>query len=181
MVGRSSAPGVWQARGPPRAPPHRRGAPAWATFSAFAASLFEDEVEAGDIRSASGRVKWAQTLEHHLLPAFGSLLLDQIRHADIAKWRVRMAEKIHDGTYSPHTVNTWLQVLRVILKAAVVNLGCWRGRGKAPAYASRLIWWLAHGARGPRRCTTSSRPTNRRRRYVHGVGRSLPRDEASPA
>ena len=92
------------------------------TFSAFAASLFEDKVKAGDIRSASGRVKWAQTLEHHLLPAFGSLLLDQIRHADIAKWRVRMAEKIHDGTYSPHTVNTWLQVLRVILKAAVVNL-----------------------------------------------------------
>jgi hypothetical protein len=119
---------------------------------------------------------------HHLLPAFGSLLLDQIRHADIAKWRVRMAEKIHDGTYSPHTVNTWLQVLRVILKAAVVNLGCWRGRGKAPAYASRLIWWLAHGARGPRRCTTSSRPTNRRRRYVHGVvGDRFHRDEASPA
>jgi integrase len=91
------------------------------TFSAFAASLFEDKVKAGDIRSASGRVKWAQTLEHHLLPAFGPYLLDQLRHADIAQWRVQMAEKIHDGTYSPHTANTWLQVMRVILKAAVMQ------------------------------------------------------------
>jgi hypothetical protein len=92
------------------------------TFSAFAASLFEDKVKAGDIRSASGRVKWAQTLEHHLLPAFGPYLLDQLRHADIAQWRVQMAEKIQDGTYSPHTVNTWLNVMRVILKAAIMQL-----------------------------------------------------------
>jgi integrase len=92
------------------------------TFSAFAASLFEDKVKAGDIRSASGRVKWAQTLEHHLLPAFGPTLMDTIRHADVARWRVRMAEKIQDGTYSPHTVNTWLNVMRVILKAAVMQL-----------------------------------------------------------
>ena len=91
------------------------------TFSAFAASLFEDKVKAGDIRSASGRVKWAQTLEHHLLPAFGPMLVDTIRHADAARWRVRMAERIQDATYSPHTVNTWLNVMRVILKAAVVQ------------------------------------------------------------
>jgi integrase len=91
------------------------------TFSAFAASLFEDKVKAGDIRSAAGRVKWAQVLEHHLIPAFGTLLLDQIRHADIVRWRVRMAEKINDQTYSPHTVNSWLNVLRVILKAAAVQ------------------------------------------------------------
>jgi site-specific recombinase XerC len=91
------------------------------TFSKFAASLFEDKVKAGDIKSASGRVKWAQTLEHHLLPAFGPLRLDQIRHADAIQWRVRMAETINDGTYSPHTTNTWLNVMRVILKAAVVQ------------------------------------------------------------
>ena len=92
------------------------------TFSAFAASLFEDKVKAGDIKSASGRVKWAMVLEHHLLPAFGPIVLDQLRHADVAAWRVKMAEKIHAGTYSPHTANTWLNVMRVILKAAVMRL-----------------------------------------------------------
>ena len=91
------------------------------TFSAFAASLFEDKVKAGDIKSAAGRVKWQQCLEHHLLPAFGPLLLDQIRHADAAKWRVRVAETINNGTYSPHTANTWLNVMRVIVKAAVAQ------------------------------------------------------------
>ena len=91
------------------------------TFSAFAAQLFEDKVKAGDIKSASGRKKWAQCLEHHLLPAFGPMLLDQIRHADAARWRVRVAETINAGTYSPHTANGWLDVLRVILKAAVMQ------------------------------------------------------------
>ena len=43
------------------------------------------------------------------------------------RWRVRMAERIQDGTYSPHTVNTWLNVMRVILKAAVMqSLSCAR-------------------------------------------------------
>ena len=92
------------------------------TFSAFAASLFEDKVKAGDIKSASGRVKWAQCLEHHLLPAFGPLILGALRHADVAAWRVRMAEKINAGTYSPHTINGHLNVMRVILKAAVMQL-----------------------------------------------------------
>jgi len=91
------------------------------TFSAFAAQLFDTKVKGGDIRSASGRVKWAQTLEHHLLPAFGPMLLDRIRHVDVAAWRVKMAEKINDGTYSPFTVNGWLNILRVIAKAAVVH------------------------------------------------------------
>ncbi|MGA7122036.1 MAG: hypothetical protein WBY94_18155 [Polyangiaceae bacterium] len=92
------------------------------TFSAFAASLFEDKVKAGDIKSASGRVKWQQCLVHHLIPAFGPIVLDQLRHADVAQWRVRMAEKINAGTYSPHTINGHLNVLRVILKAAVMQL-----------------------------------------------------------
>jgi hypothetical protein len=82
----------------------------------------EDKVKAGDIKSAAGRVKWAQTpLEHHLIPAFGNLLLHHIRHADIAKWRVQVAETIAVGAYSPHTANGWLDVLRVILKAAVMQ------------------------------------------------------------
>jgi integrase len=91
------------------------------TFSGFAVSLFEDKVKAGDIKSASGRLKWAHVLEHHLIPAFGTLMVDQIRHMDVAAWRVRVAETIQAGKYSPHTANTWVEVLRVILKAAVVR------------------------------------------------------------
>jgi hypothetical protein len=67
-------------------------------------------------------VKWQQCLEHHLIPAFGPILVDQLRHADVAQWRVRMAEKINAGTYSPHTINGHLNVLRVILKAPVMQL-----------------------------------------------------------
>ncbi len=77
-------------------------------------------MKAGDIKSASGRVKWAQCLEHHLIPAFGTLPVDQIRHADVATWRVQVAETINAGKYSPHTANTWLDVLRVVIRAAVV-------------------------------------------------------------
>ncbi|HEY4014286.1 MAG TPA: hypothetical protein VGM06_13175 [Polyangiaceae bacterium] len=91
------------------------------TFSAFAAQLFEDKVKAGDIRSASGRVKWAQTLEHHLIPAFGAMPVDRIRHADIVRWRVQVAETISAGKYSPFTANGWIDMLRVILKAAVMQ------------------------------------------------------------
>jgi hypothetical protein len=63
----------------------------------------------------------ALCLEHHLIPAFGPMLLDQIRHADLARWRVTVAETINAGTYSPHTANGWLDLLRVIVKAAVVQ------------------------------------------------------------
>lgn len=89
------------------------------SFGEFATSLFEAKVKAGDLRSAAGRVKWAQALEHHLLPAFGQLRVDQIRHADVAQWRLRIGEKVTAGTYSPHTANTWLAVMRVVMQAAV--------------------------------------------------------------
>jgi hypothetical protein len=92
------------------------------TFSAFAASLFDAKVKTGEIKAASGRIKWAQCLTNHLCPAFGSFQMDKLRHADIHAWRVRMGEKINAGDYSPHTGNSWLDVLRVILRAAVVQL-----------------------------------------------------------
>jgi hypothetical protein len=140
------------------------------TFSAFAASLFEDKVKAGDIRSASGRVKWAQTLEHHLLPAFGPYLLDQLRHADIAQWRVQMAGKIHDGTYSPHTANKWLQVMRLILKAAVMQfelprnpVDCIKNSTRASTATRRRSPTASPWKRCPascRRCGSSARSTS---------------------
>jgi len=60
-------------------------------------------VQTGEIKAASGRIKWQQCLENHLVPAFGSFPMDKIRHADVHAWRVRMAEKINAGEYSPHT------------------------------------------------------------------------------
>ena len=82
-------------------------------FEEFAASLFEEKVKTGEIRSAAGRGKWATILECHLIPFFGELFLDRIRHEDIRKFRLLLAESINGETISPNSANTWLNVLRV--------------------------------------------------------------------
>lgn len=96
--------------------------PSTMRFAEFAASLFEEKVATGEIRSAAGRDKWATILENHLIPAFGELLLDQVRHDDVKKYRLDLAERIQHKAISPSSANTWLNVLRVILKRAVIDL-----------------------------------------------------------
>jgi hypothetical protein len=82
-------------------------------FSVFAVSLFDEKLKTGEIKSAAGREKWGMVLEHHLIPAFGEVRVDQIRHADGAS--------ISAGMYSPNTANTWIDVLKVIMKRAVAE------------------------------------------------------------
>jgi len=91
-------------------------------FAEFAASLFEEKVTTGEIRSAAGRDKWATILERHLIPTFGDLLLDQLRHDDGRKYHRDLAERIARDELSPATANTRLNVLRVIVKRAVIDL-----------------------------------------------------------
>lgn len=93
-------------------------APARTRFAAYAASLLERKVQAGDIKSAKGREKWGYILEHHLIPAFGDVFMDRLTHGDIQAWRAQVGARIKAGKYSPHTANDWLAVLRVILTAA---------------------------------------------------------------
>lgn len=106
-------------------------------FASYAGSLLAAKAAAGDIRSAKGLQKWKDILTHHLIPAFGSIPMHDLRPSDVAEWRralaarVRARERVADATgamrrnrehLSPRTVNTWFSVLRVITSRAVIEL-----------------------------------------------------------
>lgn len=97
--------------------------PSRTRFAEFAASLLESKVLQGDIKSKSGREKWAWSLTHQLVPALGPMFMDRIEHVDVKAWKLDMAAKIKAGTMRPTTANTHLGILRVITKAAVAELG----------------------------------------------------------
>ena len=97
-------------------------APAMIRFSDYAVSLLERKISIGEIKSAQTRAVWSTALEHHLLPVFGDFLLDRIRRTDIEEWKLRGAARVNEGAYSPHTVNGWLAILRVILNTPVAEL-----------------------------------------------------------
>ncbi len=91
-------------------------------FSEFAASLLESKIEAREILSAAGRLKWAGVLEHHILPTFGDYFCDQISNRDLQGWRRALAQLVHKGEYSPVTVNGWIAVMKVAIKAMASEL-----------------------------------------------------------
>ncbi len=90
-------------------------------FGEFAATLFEEKVVNGEIKSAAGRDKWGGILEHHIVPQLGPIAVDKLRHADMVAWRNEAGAKIAAGDYAPSTVNGWIDVLRVLTKAAVAR------------------------------------------------------------
>jgi integrase len=111
-------------------------------FAEFATSLFARKVETKEIRSAKGRQKWGNTLEHLIagtevietddsgaqvgrksVPGFGEMFLDKLGTVHIEEWRAGIARLIQAGDYAPTTCNSWLSVLRVILQAAKRELG----------------------------------------------------------
>jgi integrase len=97
-------------------------------FNEFAASLFEHKVKVGDIKSAAGRNKWVDVLEHLVggtvgrsgarARGFGEMFIDTITSAHIEAWKEQIAALITAGDYAPTTINGWLAILRVIMKAA---------------------------------------------------------------
>lgn len=98
-------------------------------FSEYAAQLLEQKSRVGDIRSARGRKKWADVLEHLItgtkgkksgvfVPGFGDYYIDMITAAHVDAWRLGLAGFITGGDYAPTTLNGWLAVLKVIMKAA---------------------------------------------------------------
>jgi integrase len=98
-------------------------------FAEFAASLFEHKVKVRDIKSAAGRNKWSFTLEHLIggttgpksgkyVPGFGDYFVDKIQTRDVEQWKEGTAALVAAGDYAPTSVNTWLGILRVIMKAA---------------------------------------------------------------
>lgn len=86
-------------------------------FSEFAASLFEHKVKVGDIRSAMGRNRWKYTLQR-LIEAFGDHYLDRLHVSHVEAWRAEQAARVTKGELSPTTVNGYLAILRVVMKAA---------------------------------------------------------------
>lgn len=88
-------------------------------FHALAAEVFKRKVDLGKIRSAAGRAKWESVLETHLYPAFGDILMDQLRSSDIKGWQAKIAARIKAGAMAPTTANTILSVLRQITDEAV--------------------------------------------------------------
>jgi len=98
-------------------------------FSEFAESLLSEKVEKGEIRSAKGRERWGYTLVHLIdgttgekaekhVPAFGDMYVDKIHVSHVEAWKLGLASLINAGDYSPVTVNGWLSILRVVMKAA---------------------------------------------------------------
>lgn len=98
-------------------------------FSEFAASLFEHKVKVGEIKSAAGRRRWKDVLEHLIggttgkasrkfVAGFGDYFLDRICTEHVERWKAEFADLIAAGDYSPTTWNGWLAILKVILKAA---------------------------------------------------------------
>ena len=97
-------------------------------FSEFASSLMERKIANKEILSAKGRQKWADILEHLIggtegksgrhVDGFGDYLIDKLTTVHVETWKSRVADLIAAGDYAPTTVNGWLSVLRVIMKAA---------------------------------------------------------------
>jgi hypothetical protein len=67
-------------------------------FDAYAVSLLGRKVATGEVKSAKTREKWGDVLEHHLFPAFGHLLIDQIRRADVEEWKAMIGERVQAKT-----------------------------------------------------------------------------------
>jgi integrase len=98
-------------------------------FGDYANSLFERKMNTGEVRSAKGREKWRGVLEHLIggtegkksglfVSGFGEFFIDKLDVPHVESWREGMGTLIRAGDYSPTTVNGWLAVFRVIMKAA---------------------------------------------------------------
>jgi hypothetical protein len=119
---------VQRTQNPPAPEPTRH------TFADYALSLLERRIRTGEISSAKTREVWGSTLQHHLLPTFGPMHLDQIRRADIEAWkdvvatkriprraRAKLRPNVKDKLYDPVTRNGWIKILRTILTEAVAE------------------------------------------------------------
>lgn len=90
-------------------------------FGEFATRLFERKVATGEIKSASWRVKLASLLKCHLVPTFGAIYLDQLRRADVERWRTELGRAIVAGDIKPGTANSRLAALFAIVRAGVAE------------------------------------------------------------
>lgn len=97
-------------------------------FSAYAVSLLERKVAQREIRSAKSRQNWGPVLKFLIdgvheegkvaVRGLGEFFIDQIHAHHLEGWREDVAKRITAGEMSPHTANTRMTVLKIIMKAA---------------------------------------------------------------
>lgn len=89
-------------------------------FAVFAAQLYKEKVDGGEIRSAATRKKWDSILTNVLFKApFAEMFVDKIRRADIEDWKGKALAPAIKAGGSPHTGNDHLKHLRTIVTAFV--------------------------------------------------------------
>lgn len=97
-------------------------------FSAYAVSLLERKVAQREIRSAKSRQNWGPVLKFLIdgvheegkvsVRGLGEFFIDQLHADHLEGWREDVAKRITAGEMSPHTANTRMTVLKIIMKAA---------------------------------------------------------------
>lgn len=96
-------------------------------FCDYAICVLEAKVAKGDLTTEDSQLRWKHTLEHLIggtfhedgklaVLGFGELFVDEIRASHIEAWKTGIGKLIRAGRYSPNTVNSWLSVLRVVMK-----------------------------------------------------------------
>ncbi len=97
-------------------------------FSDYAVSLLERKVAQREIRSAKSRQNWGPVLKFLIdgvheegkvsVRGLGEFFIDQLHAHHLEGWREDVAKRITAGEMSPHTANTRMTVLKIIMKAA---------------------------------------------------------------
>ena len=90
-------------------------------FSEYAASLTERKIAEKAITGYNSKRNWRTGLEKYLLPFFGDMYIDQIRRADLQEFKARLVSGRIGHCRSPNSVNHWLRMLKVIVRAFVAE------------------------------------------------------------
>jgi integrase len=86
------------------------------TLTAFARSWLETHLPR--MTSDLAKARYAEALDLHVLPELGAFFVDQIFDRDLEVWLTKPRKDHRGRAYSPHTVNGWWRVLKMVLQAA---------------------------------------------------------------
>ena len=86
------------------------------TLTAFARSWLETHLPR--MTSDLAKARYAEALDLHVLPELGAFFVDQIFDRDLEVWLTKPRKDHRGHAYSPHTVNGWWRVLKMVLQAA---------------------------------------------------------------
>jgi|SRR5579871_94732 len=86
------------------------------TLTVFARSWLETHLPR--LTSDLAKARYTEALDLHVLPDLGDFFVDQIRDHDLDAWLTKPRQDNRGRKYSPHTVNGWWRVLKMVLQAA---------------------------------------------------------------